>query len=207
MADTIGKSKNTNKISPVFRSLSAESTASHKRNTYNSDSESFSSIVTFRILIKRRLKESFGRERKKWRKKMKKKNKNSASAEKKVLLLIAVMLSAVTMVFGQWTIDEGFEGGVIPAGWTVYDANGDGFEWVAYENSSVAHSGDWVTAVECYDNDGDDWLITPQVTIQTGDSFIFFARAWYSSEDFNVKLSTTGNAIGNFDITLESIRI
>ncbi|MCK4695093.1 MAG: choice-of-anchor J domain-containing protein, partial [Candidatus Cloacimonetes bacterium] len=134
-----------------------------------------------------------------------KKNKNSASAEKKVLLLIAIMLSAVTMVFGQWTIDEGFEGGIIPAGWEVYDANGDEFEWVAYENSSVAHSGDWVAAVECYDNDGDDWLITPQVTIQTGDSFIFFARAWYSSEDFNVKLSTTGNAIDNFDITLESV--
>jgi hypothetical protein len=136
---------------------------------------------------------------------MKKKNMISALAGKKVLLLIAVMLSAVTMAFGQWNIDEGFEGGIIPADWTVYDVNGDGEEWVAYENSSAAHSGDWVAAVECWGSDGHDWLITPQVAIQSGDSFIFFAKAWYGSENFNVKLSTTGNAIGNFDVTLESI--
>ena len=124
---------------------------------------------------------------------------------KKVLLLIVVLLSSVTMAFGQWNIDEGFEGGVIPADWTVYDVNGDGYEWVAYQNTSVAHSGDWVAAVECFDNDGHDWLITPPVVIQDGDSFIFFAKAWYGSEDMNVKLSTSGNSIEDFDVTLESV--
>lgn len=124
---------------------------------------------------------------------------------KNVISLIAIMLLSVTMAFGQWNIDEGFEGGIIPADWTIYDVNGDGYEWVAYENVSAAHSGDWVAAVECFDNDGHDWLVTPQVTIQSGDSFIFFAKAWYGTENFNVKLSTTGNAIGNFDVTLESI--
>jgi hypothetical protein len=124
---------------------------------------------------------------------------------KNVILLIALMLLSVTMAFGQWNIDEGFEGGIIPADWTIYDVNGDGHQWVAFENTTHAHSGDWIAAVDCYDSDGHDWLITPQVAIQSGDSFIFFAKAWYGTEDFNVKLSTTGNAIGNFNVTLESI--
>ena len=124
---------------------------------------------------------------------------------KKVVLMAAIMLLSVTMVYGQWNVDEGFEGGIIPADWTIYDVNNDGFEWVAFQNPSTAHSGDWVAAVECYDNDGHDWLITPQVTIQAGDAFIFFIKAWYGTEDFNVKLSTTGNSIGDFDITLESV--
>ncbi len=124
---------------------------------------------------------------------------------KNVFLLIAIMLLSVTMAFGQWNIDEGFEGGIIPADWTVYDVNGDGLEWVAYQNTSAAHSGDWVASVECFNNDGHDWLVTPQVAIQSGDSFIFFIKAWYGSEDFNIKLSTTGNAIADFNITLESV--
>ncbi len=124
---------------------------------------------------------------------------------KNVISLIAIMLLSVTLAFGQWNIDEGFEGGIIPADWTIYDVNGDGHQWVAFENTSHAHSGDWIAAVDCYDSDGEDWLITPQVTIQSGDSFIFFAKAWYGTENFNVKLSTTGNAIGNFNVTLESI--
>ncbi|MCD4797348.1 MAG: choice-of-anchor J domain-containing protein, partial [Candidatus Cloacimonetes bacterium] len=122
-----------------------------------------------------------------------------------VIMLIAIMLLSVTTAFGQWNIDEGFEGGIIPADWTIYDVDGDGEEWVAYENNSAAHSGNWMAKVECSGSGGHDWLITPQVAILSGDSFIFFARAWYSTEDFNVKLSTTGNAINDFNVTLESI--
>jgi hypothetical protein len=51
---------------------------------------------------------------------------------KNVILLIALMLLSVTMAFGQWNIDEGFEGGIIPADWTIYDVNGDGHQWVAF---------------------------------------------------------------------------
>ena len=123
----------------------------------------------------------------------------------KTVLLLAVMLFIATSAFAQWTIDEGFEGGIIPAGWTIYDVNNDGHEWFAYESASHAHSGDWSAAVDCMESDGNDWLVTPQVTIQSGDSFIFFARAWYGSEDFNVKLSTTGNAINDFDVTLDNV--
>ncbi|MDP8269138.1 MAG: choice-of-anchor J domain-containing protein [Candidatus Tenebribacter davisii] len=125
--------------------------------------------------------------------------------KRKSILLIAIMLLLTTMVWGQWSLDESFEGGIIPADWTIYDVNNDDFQWIAYQNSAYANSGDWMAAVECYDNDGEDWLVTPAVVIQDGDSFSFFARAWYSTENFNVLLSTSGNAMNDFDITLESV--
>ena len=120
---------------------------------------------------------------------------------KTIIIMMIIMLST-TLSYAQWSIDEGFEGGIIPADWTIYDVNGDGHEWHALDYTSHAHSGDWMAAVDCYDSDGDDWLITPQVTIQPGDVFTFFAKAWYSTENMNVFLSTTGNAIGDFDETL-----
>jgi len=123
----------------------------------------------------------------------------------KSVVLIGIMLLLTTMIWGQWSLDESFEGGIIPTDWTIYDVNNDGLQWIAYQNSAYANSGDWMAAVECYDNDGEDWLVTPAVVIQDGDSFSFFARAWFSTEDFNVLLSTSGNAMNDFDITLESI--
>ncbi|NCC46794.1 MAG: PKD domain-containing protein, partial [Bacteroidia bacterium] len=50
-----------------------------------------------------------------------------------------------------------------------------------------------------------DWLISDQITLGTGSSFTFWARsasATYPNEQFNVKLSTTGNAIANFTVNL-----
>ncbi len=123
----------------------------------------------------------------------------------KTVSILAVMLFIATSAFAQWTIDEDFEGGVIPTDWTIYDVDGDGNQQFAYQNDDYSHSGEWMAAVECLSSGGNDWLITPQVTIQDGDSFIFYARAWYSTENFNVKLSTTGNSIGDFDITLDSV--
>jgi hypothetical protein len=116
-----------------------------------------------------------------------------------------IIMFSTTLSYAQWSIDEGFEGGIIPADWTIYDVNGDGDQWFALEYPSHAHTGDWMAAVSCMQGDGHDWLITPQVTIQPGDAFIFYARAWYGTEDMNVKLSTTGNAISNFDVTLENV--
>jgi len=122
-----------------------------------------------------------------------------------VVLMVAIILMSTTMIWGQWNIDEGFESGVIPADWTIYDVNSDGDTWFAYESSTHTHSGDWIAVVACYSSGGEDWLITPAVTIQDGDSFIFFAKAWYGSEDMNVMLSTSGNSINDFDVILESV--
>ncbi|MCD4790804.1 MAG: choice-of-anchor J domain-containing protein, partial [Bacteroidales bacterium] len=134
-----------------------------------------------------------------------KKQKTKTRLNLKTVIIMMIIMFSTTLSYAQWSIDEGFEGGIIPADWTIYDVNGDGDQWFALEYTSHAHTGNWMAAVSCMQGDGNDWLITPQVTIQSGDEFIFYARAWASTEDMNVKLSTTGNAIGNFNITLENV--
>ncbi len=121
------------------------------------------------------------------------------------VLLLAVVLFAAPAAVADWAVDEGFEGGSIPAGWTVIDYDGDGLEWVAFSHEN-AHSGSWMAAVEAYSsNDGDDWLITPQVAVSSGDVFTFYARSWYSTEDFEVRLSTSGAVVGDFDYLLDTV--
>ncbi|MCD4793586.1 MAG: choice-of-anchor J domain-containing protein [Bacteroidales bacterium] len=120
-------------------------------------------------------------------------------------IVLIIMLLTTSGTFAQWKIDEGFEGGVIPADWTTHDENNDGFEWMAYEDAAKAHSGTWIAVVNVNYPYGHDWLITPQVSIETGDAFIFFARAWNGTENMKVRLSTGGNAIGDFTIILDDV--
>ncbi len=124
---------------------------------------------------------------------------------KGIVLLLAVVLVAAPAAVANWAVDEGFEGGSIPGDWTVIDYDGDGLHWFAFEHAN-AHSGSWFATVEAYSsNDGDDWLITPQVAVSSGDVFEFYARAWYGTENFEVRLSTSGPAVGDFDYLLDSV--
>lgn len=108
------------------------------------------------------------------------------------LLLLASMLMA------QWHIDEGFEGiSTLPAGWTFID-DGDGMTWRNLSHAN-AHSGQRAAFVDNYlPNQNADWLITPQITINAGDSLAFYTRAWVSTENLKVYASTTGHAASNF---------
>jgi hypothetical protein len=98
-------------------------------------------------------------------------------------------------------LSEGFEGGAIPASWTVYNEDGDGYQWEAYSTTS-AHSGSYVARVHYnYTAPGcDDWLITPKLTCGTSETLTFWAKSYssYYLEDFEVRVSTTGNAVGDF---------
>lgn len=105
----------------------------------------------------------------------------------------------------QWILNEGFEGGAIPSDWTVLDVNNDNLKWRAYNYGANAYSGNWVVMVDSYTANNNDWLITPQLSITEGDVFTFYARAWFGTENLNVKLSTTGNAVANFNVTLQAI--
>ena len=119
-----------------------------------------------------------------------------------VMLVLGLSISVAS---AQWKINEGFEGGSIPAGWITHDSNGDGNTWFSFQHT-FAYSGTRMATVECYNNNGNDWLITPQVNIVSGDVFTFYARAWHSTEKMEVKLSTTGTATGNFSVMLESVQ-
>ena len=124
---------------------------------------------------------------------------------KGIILLLAVVLVAAPAAVADWAVEEGFEGGSIPGDWTVIDYDGDGLQWTTFSHD-IAHSGSWMATVEAYSsNDGDDWLITPQVAVDSGDMFEFYARAWYGTEDFEVRLSTSGTAVGDFDDVLGSV--
>ncbi|MCD4747347.1 MAG: choice-of-anchor J domain-containing protein [Bacteroidales bacterium] len=97
---------------------------------------------------------------------------------KKIILMLGSVLFMTISMFAQWDIDEGFEGGSIPNDWTIYDNDNDGYQWEAYWNPALAHTGNysakiWVNLGPTAPND--DWLITPQVSIQSGDSLIFWA--------------------------------
>ncbi len=122
------------------------------------------------------------------------------------LLLLFVFTLGIPNVSAQWKINEGFEGGVIPSSWKIYDVNGDNNKWKASNKPNQAHSGTWIAMVEAFSGTGlMDILVTPQVQISAGDQLRFFARSWYGLENLNIKISTTGNAINNFNITVAEI--
>jgi len=109
-------------------------------------------------------------------------------------------------------LDEGFEGGW-PDGWISYDNDADADTWGVYAESEnpgydIAHSGDMGVGVIYNAAGNDDWLITPPLNLTnfTSAAFGFWARSHSPDylEDFNVKISTTGNAINNFTTTLGS---
>ncbi len=125
----------------------------------------------------------------------------------KQLIIIITALLITLSLNALWHIDEGFESSTIPAGWTVYDQDNDGNAWYPINQPTHAHSGD--RAAFCHNffpNQNNDWLITPQISVQAGDSLSFYTRAWFGTENLYVKVSTTGNAINNFSTTLSYIQ-
>ena len=67
--------------------------------------------------------------------------------------------------------------------WTIFDKDGDGYNWEYYNNTGLetgrmnTHSGEGIVSSKSYDNNGggvlhpDNWLISPEVTLGGGISF------------------------------------
>ena len=105
-------------------------------------------------------------------------------------------------------LNEGFEepyGQWPPAGWTIINNDGGGKQW--HQSTSFNHSEAHNIVVE-YETPNDDWLITPRLVVATGDTFSFWARSLHDPyfEDFNVKVSKTGNSVSDFTIILDEVR-
>lgn len=117
----------------------------------------------------------------------------------KSYLLFALLLIGTLPLFGVWLIDENFDTiTTLPQGWTIHD-DGDGNLWRNLNNASHAHSGTRAAFCDNYlPNQNADWLITPQLSIATGDSLKFYTRSWVSTENLQVKISTSGTAPANF---------
>lgn len=109
-------------------------------------------------------------------------------------------------------LNEGFEGAVPPAGWSVLDVDGDTYTWAPGIAGFAVHSGAQAASSASYINDigaltPNNWLITPQVALPAGSNFdlkywICAQDAAYAGEHYKVVLSTTGNAQADFTVTL-----
>lgn len=136
---------------------------------------------------------------------------------KKILSIFVLCFALVCANAQNVIFHEGFEGGVIPAGWTAIDIDGDGFNWNVCTSSEGALM-KTVDGVGCvgslsYDNDTysaltpDNYLITPAIQL-TGDATLHFFVAGqddsYAAEHFSVYVSTTGTSVSDFTTVLTS---
>ncbi|WP_432670695.1 choice-of-anchor J domain-containing protein [Flavobacterium sp. SM2513] len=130
---------------------------------------------------------------------------------KKLLLLLLLFVS--NCIFGQFS--ESFEGGTIPAGWTVL-AGGDTEEtwhvsdYSSSTNSSQAQNGTKAFTISFSSDAHDDYLITPQFTVTAGisDKLTFWGKNAnnFYPETIAVKASTTmPTALAMTTVLAESI--
>ncbi|MFY9591868.1 MAG: choice-of-anchor J domain-containing protein, partial [Bacteroidales bacterium] len=102
-------------------------------------------------------------------------------------------------------LEEGFEGGSLPTGWTVVDADGDGQNW-SVTTSSTSHSGSYYIMSRSWNTNPlnpNNYLITPLVEGATNIKYYFKVNVNYPYEHYAVMASTTGNALTNFQIIFE----
>ncbi|MDN5354925.1 MAG: hypothetical protein PWQ09_1681 [Candidatus Cloacimonadota bacterium] len=127
---------------------------------------------------------------------------------KRIILVLGLLL-CITAIYADWQLETSFEAGEFPAGWLAYDEDGDDHIWQVYENTEYAYEGNYAAFVDNYlPNENEDWLVTPALSISSGDSLKFFTRSWYSTENLEVKISTASNNVEDFDdtiLTLENI--
>jgi len=111
-------------------------------------------------------------------------------------------------VYAAGSFVESFEGGVMPAGWTVRNADGGTYSWEVL--ASLPKSGTYSARVrwESTSLQNDDWLITPALQLSnTVTDVISFWMARTSTswpETYEIRLSTTTNEIAAFTNVLEA---
>ena len=98
--------------------------------------------------------------------------------------------------WGNYLLKADFEEG-IPEGWTMIDADGDGYNWSlksngGHESDQSVISASWIYGVGAVSPD--NYLVTPQIPL--GGKLSFWARsndASYSAEHFGLAVSTGSN--------------
>ncbi|QQS34904.1 MAG: choice-of-anchor J domain-containing protein [Ignavibacteriales bacterium] len=107
------------------------------------------------------------------------------------------------------TLMEGFEGTTFPpAGWKAVDVLGAN---VWNRSTTQAYSGAASAFVNYQSTGGEDWLITPQLSIVAGDSIKFWARKNFSSafppDSLLIRVSTTDTALASFGAPIIAIDV
>ncbi|MDD4634315.1 MAG: choice-of-anchor J domain-containing protein [Bacteroidales bacterium] len=107
-------------------------------------------------------------------------------------------------------LNETFETGAIPTGWTNTDADGDGYLWDAETGLGlfVGHSGECISSASYINYVGaltpDNWLITPVLDGPGSVNYWVNAQdAAYAYEHYGVYASTSGTNPGDFTLLFE----
>ena len=138
---------------------------------------------------------------------------------KKVLTLFFALFAMTFFANAQYLLQEGFESGAIPTGWTTIDADNDGYTWegsanpVSYFSSGTDLSGTGHNSSNGFVLSGsytnvtstalnpNNWLITPAINLTSNSTLTFWVCAQdasYAAEHYGVYISTTGTSISNF---------
>lgn len=127
---------------------------------------------------------------------------------KKILIFFVAIFATCLFAQAQVLLSESFDTGVLPAGWTTVDADGDGYNWdPTYAMGDLTpHSGASMIISQSYIGGigaltPDNWLISPQINIPSASSLTFWAwgqDSHYSYEHFGVYVSTTGTNTSDF---------
>ena len=128
---------------------------------------------------------------------------------KKILTLLFALMAFIFCAKAQTFLSESFESGTLPAGWTIIDSDGDGFNWQPEIAQYTTHSGNGCIVSASYDNatntalTPDNWLITPAINL-TSDAILSF---WvvgqdpdWAAENYSVYVAT-GNTVADFTAT------
>jgi len=104
-------------------------------------------------------------------------------------------------------VSEGFESGKLPNCWQTVNVNEDSSMWVVDDGTPSGTliqlsplSGSYSAAVptRALGSPGNDWIIFPKITLGNSAILKFKARTEGSSENFAIKVSTTGYKISDF---------
>jgi hypothetical protein len=128
---------------------------------------------------------------------------------KKLLLFIHsfVILSFLTS-YAQ-TLNEGFENPTFPpAGWHTKNILG-GVAWM--RAGTITHTGTGSAIIGWEVTGGEDWLVTPQVLVFSGDSLKFWVRrfwpAIYEPDSLQIRISSTDTSVASFTAVLATYNV
>lgn len=117
---------------------------------------------------------------------------------KKILLFVFAALFAYTMN-AQVLLSEDFESGL--GNWTLYDSDGDGYNWQIYTYEGTAHGGTQSAMSASYYGGAltpDNWMVSAPVTVPaTGFNLKYYVAAQdpeYAEENYSVYIAT-GNTV------------
>jgi hypothetical protein len=86
-----------------------------------------------------------------------------------------------------------------PAGWTRYNVNGDGVQWI--QSTAGPYSGTYSAFISYASPTNNDWLVSQPVTVPgAGGTFSLWYKAYSATwpEHFKIYYSTSGNTVADF---------